>query len=172
MPTTANFGWTTPVDGGSPGVWGALLNTVFDDIDSDLNTVKTTADAAMPKAGGAFTGNVDHVTGTMTVSDLGSGNGAQTVDLDDANYFKIQHTSGASITFTFSNYPASGKAEFWMVEVDRNGVVQGMIWPSEVEWHDDTTPTAQVNGFQIFLFWTVDGGTTVYGKLVYENTSL
>lgn len=171
MPTTSNFGWTTPVDGGSPGVWGALLNAAIDAIDSDLNTVKTTADAAMPKAGGAFTGNVDHKTGTMTVSALGTQIGTVDIDLDDADYFTVAK-GASSITFNFTNYPASGKTEFWMIEVDNADKIVNILFPGEVKWHDASAPTIQTNGYQIFLFWTSDGGTTVFGKLVYENTSL
>lgn len=171
MPTTANFSWTTPVEDGSPGTWDTILNTLADAIDTDLNTVKTTADAAMPKAGGAFTGNVDHKTGTITVSDLGAISGAETVDLNDANYFTCQRGGGIT-TFTFDNYPSSGKTEFFLIEVDNNGELLGIVWPTEVKWHDNSEPAQQVNGYQIFLFWTNDGGTTVFGKLVYENTSL
>ena len=39
MPTTANYGWTTPTPGGSNGAWGTLLNTVFTEIDADLKAV-------------------------------------------------------------------------------------------------------------------------------------
>lgn len=43
---TTNFGWDVPAVGGDNNAWGALLNIVFDDIDTDLQTVKVTADAA------------------------------------------------------------------------------------------------------------------------------
>lgn len=48
---TTNFGWDVPVDGGDVGVWGQILNQVFDDIDTDLNTVKQTAEAAFASGG-------------------------------------------------------------------------------------------------------------------------
>lgn len=36
MPTTTNFGWTTPTPGGDTGAWGAILNALFDDMDDML----------------------------------------------------------------------------------------------------------------------------------------
>jgi hypothetical protein len=44
MPTTANYEWTTPVEGGSTGVWDTILNAAFDDIDEDLFAVDERVD--------------------------------------------------------------------------------------------------------------------------------
>lgn len=36
MPTTTNYGWAIPTEGGDTGVWDTILNAAFDDIDADL----------------------------------------------------------------------------------------------------------------------------------------
>lgn len=41
MADTTNFGWTKPTVSGSSGAWGTILNTLFDDIDTDLQKVFT-----------------------------------------------------------------------------------------------------------------------------------
>lgn len=165
MPTTTNFSWTTPVEDGSPGTWDTILNTLADDIDGDLNTVKTTADAALARAGGTMTGNLKLLTATGTVVNKGSMSGTVDLDLDNGNYF-YGVKAGAITTLTFSNW-TSGELEFLMWEVD-NDAAGAITWPSEVEWDQDTAPTIDSADHQIFLFWSRDGGTTVYGKLVHQ----
>lgn len=75
--TTPNYGWTTPAGTDKPEVpkWLDLLGKAIDatvyGIDSRLHaahalasTATTVANAAMPKAGGTFTGAVSGVAGT------------------------------------------------------------------------------------------------------------
>jgi hypothetical protein len=45
MADTVNFGWTKPTVGGDTGAWGTILNTLFDDIDTDLEVIDDQADA-------------------------------------------------------------------------------------------------------------------------------
>lgn len=58
MAATINFSWTYPTVGADLDTWGGVLNQAFIDIDADLWTVKGTADAALPKAGGTMTGDI------------------------------------------------------------------------------------------------------------------
>lgn len=170
MPTTTNFAWTTPVDGGSPGVWGGILNAAFAAADASLQLVKVTADAALPKAGGTLTGEVGVKTANAVVSSLGSVSGAVTLDLANADYFKVIRAN--AITFTFTGWPVSGLVEFVIVEIDCNGNIQGVNWPAAVKWDGGTAPTVQINGFQTYLFWSNDAGTTIFGKQIYYNSTL
>lgn len=50
MADTTNYGWTKPTVSGSSGAWGTLLNTMADDIDTDLKAVSDAADAAQADA--------------------------------------------------------------------------------------------------------------------------
>ncbi len=86
---TTNFGWNLPQDQGDPGVWGALLNKIFGEdagavpgIDKVVNDVKTTADAALARAGGNMSGRVDVETAAWDLVNLGSMSGAVDLDLE------------------------------------------------------------------------------------------
>jgi hypothetical protein len=78
MADTTHFAWTKPTVSGDLGAWGTILNTALDDVDDDLNDVKTTADAALPKASGTFTGTLTGPTivGTATTDSTTSTSGA------------------------------------------------------------------------------------------------
>lgn len=63
---TTNYNWTKPAVGGDPDTWGGLLNTDLDGIDSTVFAVSGVANAAMPKAGGTFTGAISGTNATFT----------------------------------------------------------------------------------------------------------
>jgi hypothetical protein len=54
--TTANYGLVKPEVGASNDTWGNKTNSNWDVIDVSVKFATDTANAAMPKAGGAFTG--------------------------------------------------------------------------------------------------------------------
>lgn len=65
---TTNFNLPLPDVGGDVGAWGGILRSIFGEdgagggtpgIDEILGDVKTTADAALPTAGGTLTGNLE-----------------------------------------------------------------------------------------------------------------
>lgn len=55
---TANYNLTKVEVGASANTWGGKLNSNFDTLDTQLKAVSTTATAAMPKAGGTFSGSI------------------------------------------------------------------------------------------------------------------
>lgn len=167
MPTTTNFGWTIPTLNGDPGIWDTILNDAFEEVDTDVKAIQTTANAAMPKAGGVFTGAVELKTVTAGIVDKGAMSGAVTLDLSTANFF--HGTKTGAVTFTFSNWVAS-KAHFFLVEID-NTAAGSITWPGAVQWDQDTAPTIDSADTQTFVFWSRDGGTTIRGKLVHQAAS-
>lgn len=166
MADTTNFSWTKPTVGSDTGAWGGILNTLCDGIDTDLNTVKTTADAAMPKAGGAFTGEIDNKHDSYTVVAKGSVSGTVDLDMGDGNVHTV--TTGGAITFTFTT-PADSLARFFWLELTNGGT--SITWPASVDWPGGSAPTLQSPGVDVLVFYTLDDGTTWRGALAMGDSS-
>ena len=168
MADTTNFGWTKPTVGGDTGAWGGILNTLFDDVDIDVDAIKTTADAALPKAGGVLTGQVENKTDRYVTIDKGTMTGAVTLDYNDANYFfgvKI-----GAVTLTFDNPPASGKWAAFFLEITNGGNTGTLTYPASVDWPGGSAPVLQVTGLDILMFTTRDGGTIWHGSLTNADS--
>lgn len=95
------------------------------------------------------------------VNALGSAGGARTIDLELGNVVTAT-VATSTVTWTFSNPPASGRAGSFTL-ILTNGGSQTVNWPASVKWADDEAPTLTVSGVDILEFLTVDGGTTWYG---------
>ena len=118
-------------------------------------------------AGATFTGeitanggiNEDHNNGALSNS-----NQTLTLDCHDGNNFSV--TTAANITsFVVSNLPASGTAFFFTLKVTYGGS-HSITWGSSVKWNAATAPTLSTSGTDIFAFYTIDSGTTIYGFTV------
>ena len=171
---TTNFGWNLPTDQGDSGVWGTLLNSIFGEdaggspgIDKVVNDIKTTADAALPKAGGVLTGQVENKTDRYVTVDKGSISGAQSLDYGAANYFFATVTG--AVTWTFSNPPASGKWGAMFLELT-NGGAGAQTWPASVDWPGGSAPTLVISGVDLLMFTTRDGGTIWHGSLTNADS--
>lgn len=160
MADTANFGWSKPIVGGSVSTWGTELNELFDAADADLKAVKNTADAAMPKAGGSFTGEIEVKTERYTVEDGGNLSGSVTFNLANADVQRGTVT-GDITGITFSNVPPSD-AVFLTLELTDGGA-HTITWPASIKWDGDAEPTLQSAGVDLIILYTRDGGTTWRG---------
>ena len=102
--------------------------------------------------------NESHVTITS------SGN-ASTVDLNTG--YSFSEVLSEATTFTFSNAPASGQAQAFILKIvqDSGGSGYAVTWPASVDWGLATAPTltAGADAVDVFVFYTHDGGTTYYG---------
>jgi len=88
-----------------------------------------------------------------------------TLDLNAGTVFTITlaHNIG---TFTWSNPASSGYASVFSLKVTQDGTGGRTIsWPASVDWASGTAPTLSsgANDVDVFVFFTVDGGTTYYG---------
>ena len=165
---TTNYSWALPIPDGSANVWGELLNTVLGDdatgVDAIVKAVSVVANAAMPKDGGIFTGDVEYAAGSRLTED-DTIMGALEADWALGNFFSKVLSSGSQ-EITFANYPASGKVQFITLEVMQPAGGDGTItWPAAVAWQDGIAPTLSTTALRkdIFVFYTRNGGTNVVG---------
>lgn len=168
MADTANFGWTKPTVGGSTGTWGTILNTLFDDVDTDVDAIKTTADAAMPKSGGTFTGN--HVTHSERLKTISNASASGAVALNfNTSLVKILTVVGDITSFSFSGFPGSGTALFAVLELTDDGGGHTITWPAAVQWPGGTPPTPTAGGKDVYVLYTHDGGSTIVATRAVED---
>lgn len=84
------------------------------------------------------------------------------IDISSADYFT--KTLSANTTFTFTNPPPSGQVGSFALEVTGTSTYT-ITWPASIKWHEATTPDAPANGEKdLYLFLTIDGGTTYFAK--------
>lgn len=143
MPTT-NYGWTTPTVGGSSGAWGTILNTIFDDIDTDLKAV-------------------DDAT-KLPITDLGSVSGAQNLNLASSYNRHFTVSPSGDITFAFTNVPTTGSFACAVVVRISNAGGHAVTWPASVKWPGGTAPSFATAGTHLAMLISDDDGTTWRGN--------
>ncbi len=176
MATTANYGWEIPTQGADAGAWGTKLNAIFTKssaplgLDEVIDAISTIADAALPKAGGVFTGDVEYAVGARLIED-DSAIAALEVDWALGNFHSKTLANGGQ-TFTFANYPSSGKVQFLTIELTQGSSGNSTItWPASVEWDGGVAPTLSTGaaGRDVLVFYTRNGGTSVVGSHSITN---
>ena len=92
-----------------------------------------------------------------------------TVDCHNGNNFAI--TTSGNTTFTFSNPPTSGTAFGFTLKITAGGT-HSLTWPGTVDYAGGSAPDAPASGeTDIYVFYTVDGGTNWYGFLAGDAMS-
>jgi len=106
----------------------------------------------------AFSGGITEDSVTIT-----SSSAAATLNMREGTNFL--HDLTENVTYTFSNPAASGNASAFTLKVIQDSTARAITWPSSVDWPAATAPTltATDNGVDMFVFQTIDGGTTWYG---------
>lgn len=158
MPNTTNYGWVKPTVAGSSGSWGTELNVVCDNIDAKVFTTEATANAALPKAGGAMTGHVAGKTATMARTALGSVSGATSLNCGAAMAFTANAT--ADTAFTFTSVPATVGAAYGVMLLLTGGLGRTITFAG-VYWAGGTQPTPGTN--DLYVFMTFDAGASWVG---------
>ena len=131
-------------------------------------TVKLPDTLGLTQASGIVTSDANGVVsfdnGTIEeVTTVTSSSNAATINLRDGNLF--EHDLTENVTYTFSNPAASGRASSFVLKVIQDSSARTITWPGSVDWPAATAPTltATNNGVDVFVFFTIDGGTTYYG---------
>ena len=174
--TSPVFGWLLPTEGGSSGTWDTLINEAvngtaagaetIDGIDIVVSNIKTTADAALSRAGGDMTGEIDVLT-ERYVSVVTSTSGTITLDLDVGNFFSI--VPSGDFTVAFSNVPAASDAVFIQIMIT-GGASHTPTWDSSIDWPAATAPTLTA-GVDLITGFTIDGGTIWHLAAAMLNSS-
>ena len=157
---TANYSWVIPTVDGSNGVWGELLNDIFDsgtnNLDDLIKAISDVADAALPAAGGTLTGTLKVLDTEYTVVAKGNISGAVTFDLATGNMFTATITAEVT-SVTFTNVPAEGcVVTLRLVNSGAYAFGTGTKnWPGGSPPSDLATA-----GTHIVTAVTADGGTT------------
>lgn len=119
-------------------------------------------------------GNTGAAGGEAVFFDHGTvASGTVTMDYPTAQHRRVQ--AGGAITLAVTNWPPAGRTGELMVELV-NGGSYTITFPGGVNWilGDGSTSTSfasygvplSVAGTDFILFWTRDGGTTIYGMVV------
>jgi len=97
------------------------------------------------------------------VTSITSSSNAATINLRDGNVF--EHDLTENVTYTFSNPAASGRASAFVLKIIQDSSARTITWPGSVDWAGGTAPTLSTanNAVDVFVFLTIDGGTTYYG---------
>jgi len=183
-----------PTPGGDDGNWGSILNdfllsahnsdgTLKDipqdrvaNLTSDLASKSNTTDVV------TIENNVSTIQTTLSndvalthgggreaISSVASSS-AMTLNLDNGNVFIVTLTS-ATTTFTFTG-AAANKACAISIYLKQDGSGnRSVVWPLGVKWPGGTTGSISTaaNALDIFVFESLDGGTSWYGSLVGNN---
>jgi len=131
-------------------------------------TVKLPNTLGLTQASGLVTSDANGVVsfdnGTIDESTtITSSSNAATLNLRDGNSFL--HDLTENVTYTFSNPAASGKVSMFVLKIIQDSSARTITWPASVDWAAATAPTltATNNGVDVFVFFTIDGGTIYYG---------
>tara|TARA_R100001015_G_C4580156_1_gene136795 strand:+ start:202 stop:843 length:642 start_codon:yes stop_codon:yes gene_type:complete len=95
------------------------------------------------------------------------------LDIRDGSVFTITlaHNIG---TFTWNNPATSGYVSSFVLQVTQDGTGSRTIsWPAAVDWASATAPTLSTGAadVDIFVFYTINGGTTYYGFTAGQDMS-
>jgi hypothetical protein len=142
---------------------------------TSLNYV--TLEGVLLLAGGTMAGELNLADNLLTrpyckdvaevVGAIGNtGAATKSLDLTTANVFTACVTG--NVTFTFDNPPASGRCGTFTL-ILQNGAAYTVTWPT-VKWPGGTAPTLTASGYDVLVFFTVDGGTTWRGCMVQGDS--
>jgi len=87
-----------------------------------------------------------------------------TVDCDEANSFTLTTSGNTTFTFDYSGINLTTNDSYGFTLKVTAGGTHTLSWPASVNWPGGTAPDAPASGeTDVFVFYTVDGGTTWYG---------
>jgi len=87
-----------------------------------------------------------------------------TVDCDEANTFTLTTSGNTTFTFDYSGVNLTTDDSYGFTLRVTAGGTHTLSWPASVDWPGGSAPDAPASGeTDVFVFYTVDGGTNWYG---------
>jgi len=102
----------------------------------------------------------------MLLNPIGSQSGIFNLDMTGFEFNSVSMIGNCSPTFTWPNRP--GQFVRRALEITNTGAFT-WFWPGGIKWPGGVVPTITYNGTDVFVFFTHDGGTTVYGNTVGQG---
>jgi hypothetical protein len=93
-----------------------------------------------------------------------------TIDLNLGSIFTLQPTGNIS-AWTINNRPPTGVLGSFVLRTAGNGTAYTWSWPTTTRWAYGETPipTSAGGKFDLFSFFTFDGGTTWFAQIIGQN---
>ena len=90
---------------------------------------------------------------------------SNTVSLNLQTASNFSHTLTEDTTVSFTNPAASGKVSAATLRVIQDSTARAITWNAAIKWGAATAPTLSTasGDVDVFVLYTVDGGTTYYG---------
>ena len=95
-----------------------------------------------------------------------------TVDCDEGNVFTLSTSGNTTFTFSYAGVNLTTNDAYGFVLKLTAGGTHSITWPATVDWAGGTAPDAPASGeTNIYVFYTVDGGTNWYGSQAIDAAS-
>jgi hypothetical protein len=96
--------------------------------------------------------------------------GTLVLNLENGNVFDVSLNANIT-TLTISNPPASGRAGSFTLILTADGTARTVTWGAAIKWPGGTAPTLTSTSTKkdMFVFATLDGGTTFLGVVAGQN---
>jgi hypothetical protein len=108
--------------------------------------------------------------GSFPINVFTQSTASMTVNRTATEYHRVSLAVNVT-SVTLSGWPAAGNFGRIQLEIRNTGAFSISGWPASVVWPNGVTPsvTSGAGKKDVFVFWSTDGGTVIYGSIVGQN---
>ena len=155
------------------------INSLSSNAQTQITATTTTANAALPKAGGTMTGETIFADQLATkpllkdyaesVSAIGTKTTAFDIDFEDGNVQSVTLSGSGTFNIGIVNALASHSNSITLIMTNPGAVTLTLLAGANggggnvVKWGGGTAPTWTASGVDVLTLTTFDGGTNFYG---------
>ena len=155
------------------------INSLSSNAQTQITATTTTANAALPKAGGTMTGETIFADQLATkpllkdyaesVSAIGTKTTAFDIDFEDGNVQSVTLSGSGTFNIGIVNALASHSNSITLIMTNPGAVTLPLLAGANggggnvVKWGGGTAPTWTASGVDVLTLTTFDGGTNFYG---------